>query len=277
MATMSAIACVLGVLVIASGSKFALPQKTHLRLAQDTGKVGHWLDGNRSAAASYGIVVARVPSDSADWLDNLLAEDVHLFIYTLPGDNNAVALAKNHPGQVSINDQVPDTSREAGEFIRFIVDTYDNLPERVAFAQGHNGAWHDPPADKPSTILKFLKHDGRHMVHLPGRHTCGNMLIDAKRISTELWARYFQEELGNYPAGYPDGYTSPCCSQFVTSRDAIRRHPKAFYQDLYSWMTSGNMDNHKKDGLKNPAYHQAQLMEAMWSMIFEGRAGRCTY
>lgn len=277
MAPMSAVVCLFGMLLTASGSKLDLPQKTHLRLTQDTSEIGNWLDGNRSAAAGHGIVLARVPSDSSDWLESLLADDMHLFIYTLPGDNNAAALAKKHPGRVSINDEVPDTSREAGEFIHFIVDAYDKLPERVAFTQGHNGAWHDPPGDKAATILQLLKKDGRSMVHLPGKHVCGSMLIDAKRVSTELWARYFQKDLGNYPLGWPSGYTSPCCSQFVTSRDAIRRHPKAFYQEIYNWMTSGGKDNHKKDGMLNPAYHQAQLMEAMWSMIFEGHKGTCNY
>lgn len=335
MATMSAIVCLLSMLLSASGSKL----ERHLRLAQNSSeacdyqcyldryadlqeafgpknieaakkhwasyglaekrncqcakvatsassntvaaiaasKVGHLLDGNMSAAASYGIVLARTPSDPVDWLENLLADGVHLFIYSLPGDDKAAALAKKHPGQVSIDDQVPDTSREAGEFLKFVIDAYDKLPERVAFVQGHNGAWHDPPGDKAQTIVNLLKKDGRQMVHLPGKHMCGSMIIDATRVPKDMWSKYFQEHLGNYPAGWPSGYSTPCCSQFVTSRDAIRRHPKAFYEGAYGWMTSGEKDNHIKNGDKNPAYHQAQLMEAMWSMIFEGHKGTCNY
>jgi len=269
----------LGALLLAVGNKFDAPKKTHLHLTQDESKTGDWESSNRSwqqAAATYGIVVARVPSDPIDWLERLLASDVHLFIYTLPGDGEAAALAKQHEGQVTINDQVPDTSREAGEFLDFIVQTYDKLPDRVAFAQGHEGAWHDPRGDKPQTVLSLLKHDSQKMVHFPSRHVCGNMLIDHKRVSTELWARYFQKELGDYPLGWPRGYSTPCCSQFVTTRDAIRAHPVSFYKDLHKWMTSGKKDTHKKNGGTNPAYHQAQLMEAMWSYVFEHQSGKCS-
>eukprot|EP00930_Biecheleria_cincta_P020074 TRINITY_DN1516_c0_g1_i1.p1 TRINITY_DN1516_c0_g1~~TRINITY_DN1516_c0_g1_i1.p1 ORF type:complete len:295 (-),score=35.09 TRINITY_DN1516_c0_g1_i1:43-885(-) len=269
----------LGALLLAAGSKLDAPKKTYLRLTQDERTTGDWAGSNRSwqqAAARHGVVVARVPSDPIDWLEQLLAVDVHLFIYTLPGDNEAAALASKHKDQVTINDQVPDTSREAGEFIDFIIQAYDKLPDRVAFAQGHNGAWHDPREDKAQTVLRLLKQDSRKMVHFPGRHVCGSMVIDHKRVSTELWGRYFQKELGNYPLGWPSGYSTPCCSQFVTTRDAIRAHPVSFYEDLYKWMTSGAQDNHIKNG-GNPAYHQAQLMEAMWSYIFEHQRGACNY
>eukprot|EP00276_Gloeochaete_wittrockiana_P005414 CAMPEP_0184643582 /NCGR_PEP_ID=MMETSP0308-20130426/419_1 /TAXON_ID=38269 /ORGANISM="Gloeochaete witrockiana, Strain SAG 46.84" /LENGTH=161 /DNA_ID=CAMNT_0027071605 /DNA_START=459 /DNA_END=944 /DNA_ORIENTATION=- len=66
-----------------------------------------------------------------------------------------------------------------------------------------------------------------------------------------VWPEVFQEELGPIPSEIH----SFCCAQFATTRKAIRKHPKQFYEKVYAWLSKGGVN-------------EVFILEWVWHYIF---------
>jgi len=154
------------------------------------------------------LVVARY-TENLDWLQHVSIPTV---IY-----NKGPYLPNSHV--------LPNVGREAHTYLSFIIDHYDNLPDKVFFTQG------DPFPHSPD-FFRLL------------REACSQPFefISLGTIATELTRRsnshpgiekglrdMFQEVIGYYPTTifFPAG------ALFGYSKEFIQRHPLSFWQSLH--------------------------------------------
>ena len=52
------------------------------------------------------------------------------------------------------------------------------------------------------------------------------------RMYAQLWGLLFERELGPLP----EWVHSPCCAEFVVSKQRVRQRPLAFYASLLNWL-----------------------------------------
>ncbi len=69
----------------------------------------------------------------------------------------------------------------------------------------------------------------------------------------QAWEEFF----GNHLGPLPPVLSGPCCSEFVVSAAAIRRHPLKFYTAALDWLASTAM----------PSRQAAKAFELAWHLI----------
>jgi len=164
--------------------------------------------------------------------------------------------------------------REAASFLKYIVEHYDSLPKYIAFIHGHEEAWHQP-SDLLNRIrrCKKEKHDyiSLNNMILITQGTDKFKLVHNEPIIpnhkvvdpylwaeiTKAWPKVFEPVFKN---GIPPYTRYVCCSQFVVSRDAIRKHPKKLYEGFYEWVSDVYGDD----------YIRGIFMEMVWEPLFTG-------
>lgn len=173
--------------------------------------------------------------------------------------------------------------REASSFLKFIIEYYDELPKYVAFIHGHEDAiHHNHPYILMDAISRAKKenHDYislNNILQVSGlsenptfkRHPVDDKTFSVQpparpthELMKEIWPEYFQPILG---IEFPTDLRYQCCAQFIVSREAIRRHPKAVYEKFYNFVMDPNLDD----------YLTATTMEFTWHMIFGSKPDIC--
>ena len=56
--------------------------------------------------------------------------------------------------------------------------------------------------------------------------------VALSRMYAQLWGLLFETELGPLP----EWVHSPCCAEFMVSRERVRLRPLAFYASLLNWL-----------------------------------------
>ena len=164
---------------------------------------------------------------------------------------------------------VPNRGREASVYLRFIIDHYDNLPDATLFLHGHySPGWHS------TNIAEIVRHlrwelpyanvnynpDGGTWVTLEDQEGTGlrKLYNDVRDVWPELFAAV--SGVPSLPAG---GVLSQhCCAQFLLSRDNIRRHPVAWYEQALRYLHGGE---ERYDG---DTANAAIVMEMAWEWVF---------
>jgi len=131
--------------------------------------------------------------------------------------------------------------KEFEPYFHFIVHEYDNahFPEKIVFLHGHESGWHDPGPSKKETIkhLPWSEELGEGIIFLPPGD--GSFLFEVsgsyKPFFAPIWRELFQSEIGPVPKHW----RTPCCAQFLVTKEAVQGHPKSFYQRIYDWMIYG--------------------------------------
>ena len=161
--------------------------------------------------------------------------------------------------------------REASSFLKFIVENYDGLPHFVAFVHGHETAWHQL---LPFSLLEGIRRAKKHQY----QYINLNAAISSKTGHTTIpmghrglialqthWDSLFRDIFNGMD--FPTHLRFMCCAQFIVSRQAIRRHPRAVYQRLYDWvMDPANGDD----------WDLGAAMEFIWHMLFGESPDMCS-
>jgi hypothetical protein len=157
--------------------------------------------------------------------------------------------------------------REASSYLKYIVENYDRLPDRIAFIHGHETAGHQK---YPKHLLQAID-DAKELDYV----SLNNWIHMKKRVcETDT---YLGTECGSWTAAFDDmkehweslfrpivGFDMPeyvrfdASAQFVVTRKAIQRHPKESYQKLLDYMI--------EDGQND--FVRGVVMEFMWQSIF---------
>jgi hypothetical protein len=163
--------------------------------------------------------------------------------------------------------------REASSYLKYIIENYDNLPNKIAFIHGHEDADHqryprgilqaieDARSDEFDFISLnnwiHLKKDTGSQPQLPN-HPTSHEFGDHPKIYEEMrnnWDTVFRPFLG---IDIPQYFRFQSCAQFIVTRRAIHRHPNSVYQKLYDFIMEPGSDD----------WARGVVLEFTWHMIF---------
>ena len=150
---------------------------------------------------------------------------------------------------------------ECSSYLQYIVNNYDNLPDRVAFIHGHNEAWHQK---KP---MEENLHKASTS-NLPFGTLNGTVFRDHE------WENAVPTFRENFPEfcshkEWTDKIDmssnlvhADCCAQFVVDRETIQRLPREAWSALQREVLS------EESGRSDKCFN----LERMWAPLF-GRPG----
>ena len=157
--------------------------------------------------------------------------------------------------------------RESSSYLKYIVEHYDNLPERIAFIHGHEETYHQK---YPKHILETID-DARKDLDFV---SLNNWLHMKKRVCESEtfmgtpcgdWTAAFDDMKEHWETLFkpivkydmPDYFRFDASAQFIVSRKAILRHPKKAYQNLLDYMIDPNGND----------FVRGVVMEFLWQSI----------
>lgn len=163
--------------------------------------------------------------------------------------------------------------REASSYLKYIIEYYDSLPDRVAFIHGHEEAYHQK---YPKHILEAIK-DARKDLDFVSLnnwiqfHTRNDREYIEPEVHKDSHERltFFTDMFKEYDKHWeiifkpilkiekPEYIRMNASAQFIVSRRAIYRHSKNVYQKLLDYI----MENDDVATF---------VLEYMWESLFTG-------
>ena len=190
------------------------------------------------------MVIARYKEDSS-WVDTYFQDLPHVVI--TPGLPGATYTTPKNKGN------------EAGPFLHYIIENYDRLPAHIAFIHGHRVSHHTYQLDIVP-VMKAVRWGA--MPYLP-LNVHMYQRVDSEKPEYNDMKRVWPYLFTDLAPVMPKTFLSWCCAQFVVTRAAVRARPKAFYQNIYDWIT----DAHPQLG-NVTSYISSRVLEQTWHMIF---------
>jgi hypothetical protein len=143
---------------------------------------------------------------------------------------------------------IPNHGREATAFLKYIIERYYTLPDRVAFIHGHESSWHQK-GDRPLLHLIRDANVSKYSFIPLNNYWVSKLLPPEVTLFAERWKIYMKEDL-------PRGFQCHVCAQFIVSREAIQHTPKERYIELFDKVMNGE---DKRD---------AVILEHIWHFLF---------
>lgn len=161
---------------------------------------------------------------------------------------------------------------EAGPYINFIIDNYDNpIADYFFFGHGHETAWHyiNPYYDKLRDVLdskEYLIEDygGIECVY----NTCPT--INSPRFYSIYNSLFINTTMEN---NLFSDWQYPCCGTFFMNSKLIKTRPKSDYIQLYNRMMKWNLDiyptyNYTRGG----RFYCSRIYESSWHIMFANKS-----
>eukprot|EP01113_Clastostelium_recurvatum_P005347 TRINITY_DN12394_c0_g1_i1.p1 TRINITY_DN12394_c0_g1~~TRINITY_DN12394_c0_g1_i1.p1 ORF type:complete len:336 (+),score=31.56 TRINITY_DN12394_c0_g1_i1:151-1008(+) len=184
------------------------------------------------------LVVARY-QENTDWLQVFL------------GQYMQVIISRDLPA--ATYNLSPNKGNEAASFLYYIVEFYDELPDNLAFIHAHRHAYHQ--TTDIIHVLQNLRWGENPYVSMNSDIIMSMGHNDTEWLTiVQVWDDLFRDELGDLP----EDLLGPCCAQFAITREAILKHPKAFYQKILNWLLTTPMET----------YWSGRVLEHTWHYIF---------
>jgi hypothetical protein len=140
---------------------------------------------------------------------------------------------------------IPNSGYEASAYLKYIIDRYDSLPERVAFIHGHAEADHQLGGRPMLEMIRTA--NVKKYGYVPLNNAWRNVLsLTQLHAFQEKWSKMFV-------APMPERFTIDTAAQMVVSRERILANKKSKYEFLYEMVDT-------KD--------DATIIEHMWHYIF---------
>lgn len=131
----------------------------------------------------------------------------------------------------------PNGGREAHLYLSWIVDHYDDLPERVLFVHAHNGSWHLHNTLRMIQCLDFNTNHGFVPINVGGgwgwRYQTLGLHSGYSGISIidQQWESVFRPFLGNPPSSF----SFYCCATFLVRKERILARPLEAWRTWRDW------------------------------------------
>jgi hypothetical protein len=181
------------------------------------------------------------------WLEN----------YTLP----VVLVSKDGGNYGTLNHDLyynvhraPNKLRESGAYLWFIINYWNNLPDKMFFIHGHEISHHQKlPINQ--AIKKYIDSDYQDFNHCK---TLKSIINEEQQLFIDLWKSLYSHRLGTVPKEINFQYGC----QFVVDRSLIKMHPLNFYRRTYD-LSCVYAESHDLD------YKMGTFFEATWHLIFD--------
>lgn len=160
-------------------------------------------------------------------------------------------------------------------YLTYIIDHYDNLADRNLFLHGHESSWHQTA--NISKIIHDLNWDYNGYINInchfqSGKHCGADLHPKPRRSNTAKWNNdnVFADTWDKLmkPHGFrslPSSVATPCCAQFLVSKQAILKNSKEFYNDARNLI---RYTEHNDDNI-------GVTMEYLWHIIFTHKNKYC--
>ena len=200
------------------------------------------------------------------WLNNLENIVSKIFVYdhdTLMEINEFILNNKKY-----YYEQIPNKGCEASAYLKYIIDNYDNLPDKIILIHDTEYSWHhtgsiiDLINDNINTDKLYINLNHYRWGHV---NTNEEGYIDQFTINDtyyniyeKILYKYFGDirDYGNFLTDYLG------CSQFIIKKLCILKNDKQLYIDLYNYCMSDNvLEGHYSGGF-------GYFMEYIWNIIF---------
>lgn len=158
---------------------------------------------------------------------------------------------------------IPNKGKEATAYLNYIINNYENLPNKIVFIHGHEYAWHQ------NSLYHLISTILRSRIEEYGYISLNNTFLstDTNRDNViKLLRKYWNEYFYNYLGKMPDKFMHDCCAQFIVQKELILKHPKEAYQ---KWYNLSNIIDANKEDEKDENY--AIMLEYIWHIIFKER------
>ena len=193
---------------------------------------GHTIHANKSSSTGYTGVVFEPTLSPADRPYLALGPEEQKLGYFATALDAAVAISRVISAPAANGSQCHKwsaSSREAQAYVSYIAHNYDVLPARIAFLHGQNVSWHHTDPLWTTRIAAALRDSDAEYVHLGEMATCTSS-FDQTDWCEDAWPVVFEPHL-HRPC--PRALCTFKGAEFIASRAAIQRRPRAFYLDLH--------------------------------------------
>lgn len=205
---------------------------------------------------SMMLVISRTSSEDISWAATYLPQ-YSLTTYLADDDS-----APFHPPQ--------NKGREAMNYLTYLINNYDNLPDVSIFIHAHRYAWHNNDQHGQDSV-RMLSHFnplaavkfGYVNLRCQTSPGCPSELHpkSAHRQSFQHWQEVQYAKA--FPQVFPDRdlpevVAAPCCAQFAVSRGSIHQHEVAYYQKLQDWLLHTEIEDDQS----------GRVFEYSWHIIF---------
>jgi hypothetical protein len=158
---------------------------------------------------------------------------------------------------------IPNQGNAEIVYMKYIIENYDNLPDHVAFIHGHEDSYHQFHRRPLLDVImgaNIHRYDFIPLNNIFRQFYFNDFVDDIVRFKT--FFTYF----GFYECDTPPNnarIVAPMCSQFIASRNAIRRYPKKEWTRWYNLMANES---------RNYVSLGVCFIEHFWHIIFgQGR------
>ncbi len=169
---------------------------------------------------------------------------------------------------------------ESWAFVHFIIENYENLPDRILFVHGHENSYHQ---DHPTWYIANNLNWNLEYMNINTRRFDEQYISSIDdfedierhyRKSYKLWiADNWYDLYGSLPRPHTLFFLG--YNQFVLSKKNILRHPKDFYKRMLKWLETTDIDRKMYVGPsynfdRAKAYVSGRICEYTWHYIFTG-------
>lgn len=196
------------------------------------------------------ILIAHYKEDLS-WLDEF-EFDGNIIVYSKTDHRDP----KRH---ISIN-----KSQEVPMYIKYILDNYDDLPDKILFMHGHSDS---PHQDYPSRYIcenVDWNHEMFFSVNKRDWYQEVSSNIQVSSGSFDIWLRKYWDIFSEFLSFPENGLRFYSGAQFVVDKSLIIQYPRLFWQRLYDWSISEeiNLPGYSSD------YVSSRIFEYTWHYIF---------
>jgi len=188
------------------------------------------------------IVISKYNEDTS-WISRISKEYEDVRIYTKCDDTSKYNVPVNK-------------GNEASAYLLYIIENYANLKEYSLFLHAHEFAYHQNGS--VVDIIMSLKDHKTYYKNI-NNYVLGYILTNWSIDTLLPWYKqYLEPECGSHLLYGDWTYGHFGCAQFLVHRDTIRVRSKKFYEDLYNWITTTNLESSTS----------GRFMEWTWHLIW---------
>lgn len=164
-----------------------------------------------------------------------------------------VSKGQNRPSVKNFN-TIPNRGLEFSSYLWFLLNNWDNLPERIAFIHGHKDSYHQQHS---------MDHALRNLKNSDFSYLNGDFSLAIHRLdSSHPWFNGHFFEMWSY-LGLDSVYAPPDhalirpSTQCLIARDFLKSRGRRFWEHIFNCLMSH--ESH---------YHLALVLEIAWPFIF---------
>ncbi|EMC98968.1 hypothetical protein BAUCODRAFT_54554, partial [Baudoinia panamericana UAMH 10762] len=228
-----------------------------------------------STEISKAIVMGRLNTEDTDWVSKELSDwQSAIYVVNLP-DNASSPTGR----RTKIN-----KAREAMPYLTYIIDTYPDFPDVMAFIHAHRKgyptAWHTDAnnhdavdmlrklrlgvvMERGYVNLRCTESPGCPVEILPWRSPA-----DPEKLPEHIFPFVYAEFFNRTFAQAKDEVSvvaTPCCAQFAVSKEQILKHTKHEYERWRRYLEFTSYSD----------AHIGRVLEYMWHIMFGQEAVHC--